>query len=107
MKSFVRKTVAFLAAATILFGMPVSALTFAQCDKHTDGKIDILDLIAAKNLSADDPATYNQAYFDELTQILLGNSETHEDSSSGGQGGSGSGSQSGGGGSAIYLPEIP
>ena len=91
MKSFVRKTAAFLAAATLLFSMPVSALTFAQCDKHADGKIDILDLIAAKNLSAEDPATYNQAYFDELTQILLGNSEPKSNS----------------GGSAIYLPEIP
>lgn len=83
----------------LLFSMPVSALTFAQCDVHEDGKIDVLDLIRAKK----HPDDYDETFCDELTDVLLGVSEPQENSS-GSQGGSGG--QSGGGG-AIYLPEIP
>lgn len=90
----------------LMFSIPVSALTFEQCDVNHDGDINVLDLIRAKK----HPDDYDKAFRDELTDILLGTREPQENGSGNEGGGSGSqggsGGQSGGGG-AIYLPEIP
>ena len=87
MKRLIRKKVLLILAGLVIFSIPVAALTFAQCDVNHDGTINVLDLVRAKRY----PGEYNEAFRDELTDVLLEKSKPKENSS----------------GSAIYLPEIP
>ena len=108
-----RKILAVFSVAILIFGLlHAAALTFTQSDVNEDGVIDVLDLVRAKKLEVSKPQTYNADFIAELMQILLGNSQPEENTSSQentGNTSSNTSSNTGGttSSNAIYLPEIP